>query len=287
MGVLAGTRSGLTDVVAGGVVGFAGRDVTALSGPWAVLDGHVVARRDGPEVKGDASLTCVAGEPGGTALAGAAGGHLFRAGGHDLATLPSFEDAPGRSEWYTPWGGPPDTRSVAVAGDGTALVNVHVGGILRSTDGGRTWSPTIDLHADVHQVLALDGGRALAACAVGLAASADGGATWEVEADGLHATYARSVALAGATVLVGVSTGPGGSLAALYRRPFAGGTLARCAGGLPDDLGGNVDTFRLAGGPDGTAAVALADGDVWLSRDEGVTWERLANVPGVRCLTLV
>ena len=40
----------------------------------------------------------------------------------------------------------------SMASDGTDLyVSVHVGGILRSAD-GVSWSPTIDLHDDVHQV---------------------------------------------------------------------------------------------------------------------------------------
>jgi hypothetical protein len=30
-------------------------------------------------------------------------------------------------------------------------VGVHVGGIIRSDDGGETWTDTIDLHVDVHR----------------------------------------------------------------------------------------------------------------------------------------
>jgi photosystem II stability/assembly factor-like uncharacterized protein len=176
---------------------------------------------------------------------------------------------------------------VSVA-NGTVLVNVHVGGILRSDDDGESWRPTIDLHRDVHQVLALGDGEALAACAYGLATSHDDGVTWAVYDDGLHATYSRAVALAGGAVLVSVSTGPGGSRAAVYRRAFPGdGRFERCRAGLPEWLGGNVDTSRLAGTEDGTAAFATAEGDVYVSEDEGATWERAAAGLGpVRCLAL-
>lgn len=48
-------------------------------------------------------------------------------------------------------GGPPDTRSITEDGD-TVYVNVHVGGVLRSSDQGESWQPTIDIGADIHRV---------------------------------------------------------------------------------------------------------------------------------------
>ncbi|HVM01592.1 MAG TPA: hypothetical protein VM263_02900 [Acidimicrobiales bacterium] len=293
MPVLAGTPGGLVDVEAGAVVDLAGRDVWAVEGGWAVLDRRVVARlgagAGAPAPAGEPPLTCVAPAPddrAGAALVGTAGAHLLRAG-VGWERVEAFEHAEGRPEWYTPWGGPPDVRTVSTGPGGTVLVNVHVGGILRSTDGGASWTPTIDIDADVHQVLALDGGRAVAACAEGLATSDDDGASWTLHDDGLHATYARSVAVAGDAVLLAVSTGPDGGGAALYRRPLAGGSLERCRDGLPDDLGGNVDTFRLVGGPDGTAALATASGQVYASTDEGGAWLPLGRpLAGARCLVL-
>ena len=300
MVVLAGTAAGLVDVAAGAVVDLAGSDVSAVQDGWALVDRRRVVRlatatgaggtTDAAPAPAWASLTCVAAapdDPTGAALAGTAGAHLLRVAGA-WEQVEAFEKADGRPDWYTPWGGPPDVRSMSTAPDGAVLVNVHVGGILRSADGGASWAPTIEIDADVHEVLALDGGRAVAACAEGLATSEDGGATWSLRDAGLHATYARSVTVAGGTVLVGVSTGPDGGGAAVYRRPLAGNTpLERCRDGLPDDLGGNVDTFRLAGAADGTAAFATADGRVFVSADEGGTWaqagERLA---AVRCLVV-
>ena len=62
--------------------------------------------------------------------------------------------------------------------DGSVLLaNVHVGGIPRSTDGGVTWQPTIDVDSDVHEVRAHPhrSGVVMAAAAIGLCASRDGG----------------------------------------------------------------------------------------------------------------
>lgn len=297
MVVLAGTEEGLVDVGGGGVVRLAGHDVSAAQDGWALVGRRAVVRLapaaagggHGGPAPGWVRPTCLAAapdDPTGAALVGTTGAHLLRVG-EAWERVEAFERAEGRPGWYTPWGGPPDVRSLSTSPGGTVLVNVHVGGILRSADGGASWAPTIDIDADVHQVVALDG-RAVAACAEGLATSDDDGATWSLHADGLHATYARSVAVAGRTVLTGVSTGPDGRQAAVYRRPLAGGApLQRCRDGLPEDLGGNVDTFRLAGAPDGTAAFATADGRVFVSHDEGATWEQAGErLPGVRCLVI-
>ncbi|MBI3629620.1 MAG: hypothetical protein HY217_08610 [Candidatus Rokubacteria bacterium] len=81
---------------------------------------------------------------------GTASAHLFLLDGGAPARVELFEGLDGRGAWYTPWGDPPDVRSMSVDAEGIVYVNVHVGGILRSADGGRTWRPTIDLETDVH-----------------------------------------------------------------------------------------------------------------------------------------
>ena len=70
------------------------------------------------------------------------------------ARLNSFDHVSGCSEWFA--GGPPlGVRSLTATFDGTALLAaVHVGGIPRSEDGGETWTPTIPVMFDVHEVRA-------------------------------------------------------------------------------------------------------------------------------------
>jgi len=164
---------------------------------------------------------------------------------------------------------------------------VHVGGIVRSIDGGTSWTPTIDIESDVHQVIAgPEAGVVLAAAAVGVAISRDRGETWKVDTDGLHATYCRSITLAGDTLLVGVSEGPSSRRGAVYRRPLAGdGPFERCEKGLPEWFEGNVDTHRLAAAGD-TVAFATEDDRVFLSEDAGASWDELEPVAGIRCLAL-
>jgi len=181
--LLVATAGGLHEVAEGGRVHLEGRDVTAVHGlGWAVLDGtEVVHCEHGrwapygvlPEGTRATCLAVAAHE----VYLGAEGAGLLRRDDEGFTEVPAFRRVPGRQSWYTPWGGPPDTRSLGVADDGTLLVNVHVGGILRSEDGGQTWAPTIDLHVDVHQVAAVPGSSTVvAATGTGFATSRDGGA---------------------------------------------------------------------------------------------------------------
>jgi hypothetical protein len=298
--ILLGTDDGIRTAGGDGEPGFRGRTVDAVASGdgavWAVVDGHEVWRADRAGEGRPAALpagrrlNCLV-VAGGAVLAGTAEAHLLRLEAGELRPLPSFDQVEGRDGWYTPWGGPPDVRSLAVGADGALWVNVHVGGIPASHDGGRTWRPTIDVDADVHQVAShpADPGRVLAATARGLAESADAGETWAYLTDGMHASYCRAVALAGGTVVVSCSTGPRGGRAGLYRRPLdapAGTPFERCRDGLPEWFQGNVDTACLDA-VGSTVAFGTGTGEVYASGDAGATWERVAaDLPPVRCLLL-
>ncbi|MGH2720908.1 MAG: WD40/YVTN/BNR-like repeat-containing protein, partial [Actinomycetota bacterium] len=173
--LLVGTKGGLFELPLprGGAVAASsdGGPVTALaargSEVWTAFGGTTLHQR-----APDGSWSAVAGVDERHAIAsllpdapglwvGTAGARLLRLQGDGLATVESFDRIDERVDWYTPWGGPPDTRSLA-SGGGAVYVNVHVGGILRSADGGGTWRQTIDIHADVHQVVAGPGGLVLA-----------------------------------------------------------------------------------------------------------------------------
>jgi photosystem II stability/assembly factor-like uncharacterized protein len=205
-----------------------------------------------------------------------------------LEPVKSFEHVEGREKWYTPWGGPPDTRSLSRSPDGSLYANVHVGGILRSVDEGRSWKPTIDIDADVHQVLAhpSEPGLVFAAAAVGLAVTEDGGESWRYETEGFHAGYARAVAIADGVVLVSTSQGPGGRQAALYRRPLTGGRFQRCTEGLPEWFSSNIDTACVAAsGP--VVLFGTGEGSLFVSEDRGETWRLVAeNLAPVRSVGL-
>lgn len=289
--ILLATTRGLR-AVDGASVALEGRHVTAVTadatGWLAVLERRTVVDDSGrldAHVPGDAA-TCVA-RHGSGALVGTDGADLLRVDGGRATTIDGFTDAEGRSTWYTPWGGPPATRSVTVARDGTIYVNVHVGGILRSSDAGQTWQQTVDIDVDVHQVVTDPSGVLLAACgAGGLAASHDGGSSWRFSTAGLHASYCRAVAVAGETVLVSASRGPRGGRAALYRRALdSDGELERCTAGLPSWFDANIDTHHLDASDD-LVAFASADGRVYVSENAGTSWVEAGAADGITAVAV-
>ena len=279
-----GTHDGL--VGSEGEAWLLGREVTALApdanGWWALADGRDVVRLGGGAVETVASIEeevgrCLLPVVDGV-LVGTANARLTltRDGSAEMST--SFDEAKGREGWYTPWGGPPDTRSLSAGPDGALFANVHVGGILRAEDPDGTWQPTIDIDADVHQVLA-DPARAdhvVAATALGLAESLDAGATWRFITDGLHAAYARAVALDGEDLYMSASTGPRGGRAALYRREAGSDAFVKAHASLPEWFAGNIDTHCLAAAG-GTVVFGVEDGRVFLTEDGGESWRQVVG----------
>jgi hypothetical protein len=285
--ILVATRDGMhtfDDEAQSREVDHVGRSVTALGRAsdefWAIVEGSELWHATGGDWShvtdlGDLRATCVAGI-GADVFVGSSEARLFRLAGKALEPVIAFDHAEGRETWYTPWGGPPDTRSIA-NWDDDVYANVHVGGILRTDDGGETWTPTIDIDADVHHVTTAEG-MALAACAGGLASSIDRGATWTYRTDGLEARYSRAVAVCGDVVLVSASNGPRGGRAAVYRGSLTGGSFERCRAGLPESFEDNIDTYCLDALPDGSfAAFGTSDGRVYGSNDQGATWDERAS----------
>jgi hypothetical protein len=268
-----------------GPVLHAGRAVTSLAearqGLWAIVEGSELwhtAHMDGwTHIAGIENHrgTCIA-VIDDDVYVGTSEARLFRMAGQALDSVVPFDHAEGRSTWYTPWGGPPDTRSIS-NWDELVYVNVHVGGILRTEDRGETWTPTIDIDADVHQVTTAEG-LVLAACAGGLAISSDRGGTWTIQSDGLEAPYARAVAVCGDSVLVSASDGPRGGRGAVYRGDLTGGRLERCRTGLPEWFDDNIDSYCLDALPEGSfVAFGTSDGRVFASEDTGVSWAAVAS----------
>ena len=286
--VLVGTKDGLHryDLSTGNHrIEHEGRAIThvALEGweLWAILDGREIVHTAGVDWWFSVSrlsglqATCVADTRAGV-IVGTSSAHLCRIAGEGVERLDSFERAPGRKDWFTPWGGPPDTRSLTEDGD-TVYVNVHVGGILRSHDHGESWQPTIEIEADVHQVTT-GHGNVYAAGVAGLSVSGDKGTTWATSDEGLHASYCRAVAVCGDMILLTASTGPRGGRSAVYRGPIDASSFERCDGGLPGWFGHNIDTYCLDAKPDGSlAAFGTEDGRLFTSTDQGRSWSQLAK----------
>lgn len=272
------TAGGLYEATTGEPVALEGDAVDAISldGNWAIGSGHEVWAQssDGWKVAATADrsdLTCVLPVEDG-ALVGTEEAHLLKVtSGGPLEKIEAFEKVEGRDQWFTPWGGPPAVRSMART-ESEIYVNVHVGGIVKG-DGDSQWEPTLDISADVHEVRVV-GDLIVAACAVGLAESGDGGYAWSFDDEGLHATYARAIAAGGQFLFMSVSNGPRGGDAAIYRQPCDGDkSFERCDLPSFDD---NIDTGCLDAVED-LVAFVTPQGEVFVSADEGVTWDRIES----------
>ena len=148
----------------------------------------------------------------------------------------------------------------------------------------------MDINADVHEVIA-DPARqdtAYAASAIGLGVTTTGAESWSFETAGLHASYCRAVAVGDNYLLVSASKGPGGSQAAVYRRPVdLSEPFEKCSEGLPEWFPSNINTFGLAA-KGSEAVIGSPDGIVYTSDDAGATWSIAAeDLPGVHCVTFV
>jgi hypothetical protein len=296
--VLAATNDGLYVVDDDGraervLPGNVGAIATAPDGAWwAIVDEHDLVRTGAghePEAvdRSGEHMTCVVATAN-DVFVGTVGAHLLHLVDGTLARVESFEELEGREGWGQPWGAPGDARSFAADGDHTVYANVHVGGVLRTHDGGESWVQTIDPAVDVHEVALAPDGRLFAATgASGLARSDDGGSTWSFETDGLHGTYLRSVAATASGVVVSASHGPFADESAIYRRREGTRQFEHCTEGIPARFPGNVDTFALATAGD-RVVCAGTDGAVYRSDDAGGSWRTLAkDLPEVRAVLVV
>lgn len=268
-------------------------EITAISGDWAIGARRLLALDTGATVELPEGLAprCVLALGGGRALVGTSHARLVEVGGPAGPAIDtSFDEIPTRQSWTTPWGGPPDTRSVA-AGPGGTLAGVHVGGVWRR-DPDR-WLEIVPAEADNHQVVAA-GPTVAVAAAIGVGQSDDGGETWTWSDEGLHGSYCRAVAVADDWLLASAATGPGHRESAVYRRPLGDperpfepcgwGDARDGKGRLPARFPHLIDTFALVAAG-GLVAVGSPTGEVYLSEDSGATWRSLTeSLPGVHCV---
>jgi hypothetical protein len=189
-----------------------------------------------------------------------------------------FDEMPGREEWFSQ--GPPlNIRSLTSTADNSALMaTVHVGGIPRSTDGGKTWLPTLPVTHDVHETRAhpTRPNMVAAAAAVGFCASLDAGATWNVISEGLDPPYSLATAWIEDEALFSIQDGPFAKRARICRWRIGESRAEGVTDGLPDWLEGTVDTGHIAAG-DGRAAIMDGGGTLWLSGAGSRDWKPIAT----------
>ena len=273
-----------------------GAQCLAVAGPETVFCG---LREAGVRRTTDGGATwtdCGLPEPGvfslavsaadGTVYAGTEPSRLFRSddGGESWRELEALLELPSRPTWSfppRPWTS--HVRWIAPCPHEAELllVGIELGGLMRSTDGGESWHDhRPGAQPDVHSLAwhPRAEGRAYEAGGGGAAWSDDAGDTWHAADDGRDRNYTWSVAVDPEDPdlwYVSASTGPfaahgrrGDPQALIYRRR-ADEPWEVLGGGLPEPL--PAMPYALVA-TEGRLFAALADGQLWESRDRGDTW---------------
>jgi hypothetical protein len=285
--IIATTTAGLVDVRSASVLAFADTPTRSLirsGGRYRLIAGGrgIYTSDDLRSWKkvaesNDYDATCLYGDNH-SLFVGTEEAHLYALEGNRLSLVDAFEQAPTRDAWFTPWGGPPAVRTISGDPDGRLYVNVHVGGILRSTPDRSRFEQTIDIQIDVHHVLYDPAsGMLFAAAGKGFAESTDRGDGWNTTTSGLDYRYMRTVAVCGPVVLASASNGPHGDRGNVYRRPIRSTeAFERCTVGVPEFFEGNVDTGTI-GVSGNHAVVGSPRGAVYHSNDCGNSWRQIAS----------
>jgi hypothetical protein len=174
------------------------------------------------------------------------------------------------------------------------MAGIELGGVLRSADGGRTWSRhrrgairdchSLKFHSTNGKWVYEGGGS-------GMAFSRDSGVTWEKPKDGLGTKYGWMVAAdpekpevyyLSASVMPSLlrreweppAHQDGDARTHIYRA-VNGSPWIKLDGGLPQPL--DYMAYALVTDPSATGHLyaGLANGDVWHSGDYGDTWTQL------------
>jgi photosystem II stability/assembly factor-like uncharacterized protein len=198
--------------------------------------------------------------------------------------------------WFTPAeSGAPYVQAITLSPTepGVILAGVELGAVLRSEDGGETWSDhrrgairdchTMTFHAS-------DGGWAYQGGGGGSVFSDDAGQTWR-RSKGLSPRYGWACAADPAQPEVhyaSVAPGPlkahGGRVSAEARifRARGDDPWEKLGGGLPDPLDYMPYALLTDQSAPGELYAGLSNGDIWHTADLGDTWRKLPlNVIGI------
>jgi photosystem II stability/assembly factor-like uncharacterized protein len=213
-------------------------------------------------------------------------------GGENWRELASFRRIPGRHFWFSPAEKPfiAYVQSIALSptDPGTILVGIEAGAVVKSLDGGRTWSGhrqgalrdchSLTFHTTSGEWVYEGGGTG-----AGVSVSHDAGTTWTQPKQGLDRHYGWAVAADPAQADVWyASVAPGAMKAhsenqaqAAIVRSIGGAPWQRVTGGLPQPL--NHMPYALLTDPTapGHVYTGLSSGEVWHSTDHGDTWHQL------------
>jgi photosystem II stability/assembly factor-like uncharacterized protein len=202
----------------------------------------------------------------------------------ELQSLRAIPSAPTWSFPPRPWTSHVRWIAPSPHDAGLLLAGIELGGVMRSEDGGETWSDhrpgaQLDCHSLAWHPTAA--GRAYEAAGGGAAWSTDGGATWAAADAGRDRHYTWAVAVDPEDPdrwFVSASTGPYAahgrdSAEAVVYRWQDDGPWEALDGGLSPPLDAMPYAFAFA---DGRLVMGLSDGTILASADKGGTWQQAA-----------
>jgi photosystem II stability/assembly factor-like uncharacterized protein len=246
-------------------------------------------------------ITAVAVSPSdGTVYAGTEPSALFVShdGGGSWRELEGMRNLPSAPTWSfppRPWTSHVRAIVLSYTDSDLVVVGIELGGVLRSTDGGKTWQDqrpgaqpdchSLFAHSEAPDLLYEAGGG-------GFARSTDFGDSWEAADEGMDLHYVWGLAAdaedpflvyASAASGPGRAHGGGASDAVIYRR-MGDGPWQVALGGL--------DAFPYALSPDpeapGILYAGFGDGTILRGANAGESWEEIARVaPGLQALAAV
>ena len=231
----------------------------------------------------------------GTLYAGTKPAHLFvsRDDGASWEELEGFRRIPWRWLWLSPAEKPFTAYVQAIALSPTdpnvILAGIEAGAVVRSGDGGRTWSRhrpgalrdchTMTFHSRNGDWVYEGGGTG-----GGVSVSRDGGLTWRKRKAGLDRHYGWAVAADPARPDIwyaSLSSGPSkahtdGRAEAYIFRSVGDDPWEKLSDGLPQPLSYMPYTLLTDPQAPGHLYAGLSNGDIWHSTDCGDSWEQLS-----------
>jgi hypothetical protein len=234
-----------------------------------------------------------------------AGVFVTRDGGGSWTEMEAFRRIRGYRFWRSP-AEPPDWRayvqalSVSPTDPDVVVAGIEFGAVVRSQDGGRTWSnhrkgAIRDCHGLTFHATDGDWVYQAGASLAGAAVSRDGGLSWRQPRKGLKHHYGWTCTADPERPEVWyLSAGPfgwkgqpqahmdGQANAAIYRSA-GGARWERLNGGLPQPL--DYLAYALLTDPrrPGLLMAGLSNGEVWYATDYGDSWDKLpVNLGSVR-----